>query len=128
MMNLKNYICIIGYGIRWESLQEIKLLKGAVGYEGDLFFDKSGDVNFCFRGPNGLWDNNNGKNYTIYVSNDEQSLIPIDNSYLPQVPQLKMFYLIRRKIKVAFYKTISLVGKLLTGEIIDYFKSIKQKN
>ena len=37
-----------GYGLLWEKLSEIKLLKGLTGYEADVTFTEFGDVYFCF--------------------------------------------------------------------------------
>jgi hypothetical protein len=41
-----------GYGYNWDNLQELKLVKGPNGYEGDITFIKSDDLNFCFRSSN----------------------------------------------------------------------------
>ena len=42
-------------------------------------------------------------------------LAPKDSEqYLPEVPRLKRGYLVRKKIKIAFYKIISFVGKLIS--------------
>ena len=106
-----------GYGLLWEKLQEIKLLKGSTGYEADITFTEFGDVYFCFRSSNGVWDNNYGQNFSAIIEKEEINLPAVDHSYLP-VPKLKKGYLIKKKIKVAFYRTISLIAKLFSGDIL----------
>ena len=115
-----------GYGLLWEGLQEIKLLKGPVGYEADINFVNADEIYFCFRCSKGKWDNNNGKNYSITVNKRELSLVKTTEHVLPEVPRLKKIYYIKKKIKVAFYRTISLIGKLITGDI-DYFRKRREK-
>lgn len=107
-----------GYGLLWEKLQEVKLKKGVAGYEADTTFTEFGDVYFCFRSSVGKWDNNNGQNYSTNVAKEDLSLIAQNCSYLPQVPKPKKGYLIKKKIKVAFYRTISLIAKLFSGDIL----------
>lgn len=106
-----------GYGLLWEKLSEIKLLKGLTGYEADITFTEFGDVYFCFRSSNGKWDNNKGQNFSAAIEKEELILAPIEPNYLP-VPKLKKSYLIKKKIKVAFYRTISLIVKLFSGDIL----------
>ncbi len=115
-----------GYGLLWEGLQEIKLLKGVDGYEADVTFLNCDDVFFCFRDSEGKWDNNDGQNYVIAVKKPELSLTKRNDYYLPEVPRLKRSYFIRKKIKVAFYKTLTFIGKLLSGNI-DYFIKKREK-
>ena len=106
-----------GYGLLWEKLSEIKLLKGLTGYEADVTFTEFGDVYFCFRSSNGVWDNNYGQNFNATIEKEEINLVVKEQDYLP-VPKLKRGYLIKKKIKVAFYRTISLIAKLFSGDIL----------
>ena len=115
-----------GYGLLWEGLQEIKLLKGVDGYEADINFVNADNVFFCFRTPDGKWDNNFGQNYMIEIKKRELSLVKKNDHVLPDVPKLKKIYYIKKKIKVAFYKTISIIAKLLTGDI-EYFKKLRER-
>ena len=115
-----------GYGLLWEGLQEIKLLKGVSGYEADINFVNVDNVFFCFRSSDGKWDNNNGKNYIVPVNKRELSLVKRNDHVLPDVPKLKKVYYIRKKIKVAFFRTISLIARLLSGNI-DYFRRKKER-
>ena len=108
-----------GYGLLWSNLQEIKLLPSITGYESDINFIQDGDVFFCFRSSSGKWDNNFGQNYVLNVSPKPlPSFTKEISTALIPVPRLKKSYLIKKKIKISFYKIISFVGKLLTGKLI----------
>ncbi len=109
-----------GYGLLWDNLQEIKLLKGPSGYENDIVFDEFGDVNFCFRSSNGRWDNNNGSNYVATVERQIIDIPVSDSMALIEIPRLKKGYLIKKKIKITFYKIISFIGKLFTGKLLKH--------
>ena len=106
-----------GYGLLWEKLSEIKLLKGLTGYEADVTFTEFGDVYFCFRSSNGSWDNNFGQNFAAEIKK-EAPITVVENKYLPAVPKPKPIYFVRRKIIVVFYKTISIIAKLFSGDIL----------
>ncbi len=108
----------LGYGLLWENLQEIKLLKGVSGYEADVTFLSTDTAYFCFRSSTGGWDNNEGQNYCI-TPKRAQLIHQKDETFLPEVPRLKRSYLIRKKIKIAFYRIISFVGKLISRRFFE---------
>ena len=112
--NPDNIFMHYGYGYNWENLQEIKLEKGINGYEADIEFIKSDELYFCFRSSNGEWDNNNKENFHVNIKPAQVTKVDYD-PYMVNVPKLKKAYLIRRKIKITFYKTISFIAKLISG-------------
>ncbi len=117
-----------GYGLLWENLHEIKLVEGVAGYEADVTFSDFGDYFFCFRSSDKKWDNNAGLNYVVSVNKPDQALVMQNNSYLPEVPKLKTGYLVKKKIKVAFYRTISTIAKLFSGEILkNWLHTLREK-
>ncbi len=114
-----NYIYMhYGYGIVWDNLQEVKLFKGISGYESDVTFTEFGDVNFCFRDSEGVWDNNDGNNYKAKVEKNIPDIPKSDSMALVELPKLKTAFLINRKIKITFYRIISFIGKLFSGKIL----------
>jgi len=107
-----------GYGLLWDNLQEIKLIKGINGYESDIIFTEFGDVNFCFRSNSGKWDNNGGQNYAVTIDKPKIDIPVSDSLALVEIPTLKKSYLIRKKIRISLYRLITFVGKLFTGKIL----------
>ena len=104
-----------GFGLLWNNLQEIKLDKVNDGFETEITMTSCEDINFCFRDENNNWDNNETKNYSAPIAMKEVTVAKFENTYI-EVPRLKKSYLIAKKIKLAFYKTISFLSKAFTGE------------
>ncbi len=111
-----------GYGLLWENLQEIKLVKNINNnFEADITFSKNDLVFFCFRDSNGKWDNNNGQNFMIEPAMENYApLVPVNSRLDLLYPRLKRGYFIRKKIKITFYRIISFVGKLISGKIFKH--------
>lgn len=104
-----------GFGLLWDNLQEIKLDKVNDGFETEITLTSCEDINFCFRDENNNWDNNETKNYTACIAKEEVTISKVENTSI-EVPRLKKSYLIAKKIKLAFYKTVSFLSKAFTGE------------
>lgn len=58
----------IGYGNRWENLQDVPMVKTSVGFETTVPVMKPDTFNLCFKDCANHWDNNSGKNYTFDVA------------------------------------------------------------
>ena len=104
-----------GFGLLWDNLQEIKLDKVNDWFETEITLTSCEDINFCFRDENNNWDNNNTKNYSAAIAKKEVTITKIESTAM-EVPRLKKSYLIAKKIKLAFYKTITFLSKAFTGE------------
>lgn len=106
-----------GFGLLWENIQEIKLDKiDDSTYETEINLAPSYDmINFCFRDGNNNWDNNNAKNYSANISKEEVTVSKVETTAL-EVPRLKKSYLIAKKIRIAFYKIITTIPKVFSGE------------
>ncbi|MBQ9266813.1 MAG: hypothetical protein IJ217_00770 [Clostridia bacterium] len=104
-----------GFGLLWNNLQEIKLDKVDDHFETEITLTSCEDINFCFRDENNNWDNNDTKNYSAPITKEEVTVVKLENTAI-EVPRLKKSYLIAKKIKIAFYKTISFLSKAFTGE------------
>lgn len=57
----------VGFGNRWESVQDIPMIKTDTGFETTLPVLKSDTINVCFKDCANHWDNNSGLNYTFDV-------------------------------------------------------------
>lgn len=105
-----------GFGLLWENLQEIKLDKVADNtYETTINLVSSDSINFCFRDSNNNWDNNEAKNYTMPISKEEVTVAKVETVAI-EVPKLKKSYIIAKKIRIGFYKIITFLPKVFTGE------------
>lgn len=105
-----------GYGLLWDNLQETKLEKvDDTTYEAEVTISGTESINFCFRDANNNWDNNSGKNYTAEIVKEELTVSKVEPTEIA-VPRLKKSYLIAKKLKIAFYKIITYIPKVFSGE------------
>ena len=105
-----------GFGINWDNLSEIKMEKTELGFQAEIELLDSDSFNFCFRNGNDEWDNNNCENYVFPIESPNFDLI-ISNfdSSLDRPNRLRKTYLWSKKIRLAVYKIITYVPKLISG-------------
>ena len=90
--------------------------KTDLGFQAEINLISSNLLNLCFRNSNNEWDNNNGQNYVFEIEPQEISLIPIEkNSQLTSSRRLKKSYIWSKKIRLAIFKIIYYLPKLISG-------------
>lgn len=105
-----------GFGLLWENVSEIKMFKTELGFQAEIELQDFESLNFCFRNENDAWDNNNGENYIFPIEKVDTSLVLVeDNSGLPTRRRLRRSYIWSKKVKLAIYKLIIYVPKLISG-------------
>lgn len=106
-----------GFGLLWENLNEVKMEKTDLGFQAEIDLIDKETFNFCFKNELNIWDNNDGKNYIFEleeVSNDLVSVDDVESSIHTPREQNK-FYQLSKKIKLAIYKIITSIPKLISG-------------
>jgi len=74
--NSESVSIVYGYTNNWENTKTEPMNKTEDGFVMDIKTDNYDLINFCFSNEKGIWDNNNGKNYSIcIVKTDEESNI-----------------------------------------------------
>jgi len=115
-----------GFGINWDNLSEVKMEKTELGFQSEIELLDSDSFNFCFRNENNEWDNNNSENYVFELENPNLDLIVSNfDSSLDRPNRLRRSYLWSKKIRLAVYKIITYVPKLISG---NYKKKITNNN
>lgn len=105
-----------GFGTFWDNLSEIKMEKTELGFQAEIELIDSDSFNFCFRNGNNEWDNNNFENYVFPLESQSTDLIVSDiTSSLDRPNRLRKSYLWSKKIRLAVYKIITYVPKLISG-------------
>ncbi len=105
-----------GFGTYWDNLSEVKMEKTELGFQAEISLIDSDSFNFCFRNENNEWDNNNFENYVFPLESQSTELIVSDiNSSLDRPNKLRKTYLWSKKIRLAVYKIITYVPKLISG-------------
>lgn len=114
-----------GFGETWENLSEIKMDKTELGFQTEIALLDSPTFNFCFRNEKNEWDNNNSQNYIFELEAPCLDLVLSNNSYAMDRPnRLRKTYLWSKKIRIAVYKFMRYIPKLLTG---NYRRKVEDK-
>lgn len=105
-----------GFGLLWENVSEIKMIKTELGFQAEIKLEDFESFNFCFRNGANIWDNNDGNNYIFPIEKVDNSLIAIEeNTEIFTHRKLRKSYLWSKKFKLAIYKLIVYVPKLISG-------------
>lgn len=97
----------------WENSVEKEMTKTELGFQVEIELQNKEIFSFCFKNENDKWDNNNDENYNFEVEQPETSLIVIDENKPSR--KLRKTYILSKKIKLAIYKMLIYIPKLITG-------------
>lgn len=104
-----------GFGENWDNVNEIEMTKTELGFQAELELPESDRLNFCLRDSNNNWDNNNGEDYSFSIEKPQVSLIALEASQLDAPRRLRKSYIWSKKIKLAVYKIVHYLPKLISG-------------
>lgn len=106
-----------GFGLLWENLNEIKMEKTDLGFQAEIDLVDNETFNFCFRNELNIWDNSNGSNYIFKLEEVANDLVSIEEieSAIHTPREENKFYQFSKKIKLAIYKIITSIPKLISG-------------
>lgn len=105
-----------GFGLLWENVSEVKMEKTELGFQAEINLENSESFNFCFRNGLGEWDNNDGENYIFPIEKVDTALALVDENTGVSVHKgLRRSYIWSKKLKLAIYKLIIYVPKLISG-------------
>ncbi len=105
-----------GFGLNWENVNEVKMEKTELGFQAEIELPSSETFNFCFKNANDQWDNNDGKNYVFPIEKLELSLVSQEKDTILCAPRkLRKSYIWSKKIRIAIYKVITYIPKLISG-------------
>ena len=105
-----------GFGLSWENLSEAKMEKTDLGFQAEIELIESETFNFCFRNEDGEWDNNDSTNYIFELETPNVGLILTDEETSVDRPnRLRKTYLWSKKVRLAVYKIITYIPKLISG-------------
>ena len=113
-----------GFGNNWDNLNEIKMEKTELGFQAEIELISSDTLNLCFRNSNNEWDNNDGQNYIFPIEKPEMSLVVTEDKEISAPRKLRKTYLWSKKIRLAVYKIITYLPKIISG---NYKRKIKNE-
>ena len=91
--------------------------KTELGFQAELNLASGDTFNFCFRNNANEWDNNEGQNYIFDLEKPQTELIVLEDEpvSLGSPRKLRKSYLWSKKLRLAVYKLITYIPKLLSG-------------
>lgn len=104
-----------GFGLNWENLNEIKMEKTELGFQAEVDLLSSDTFNLCFKNSNNEWDNNDNENYIFPIEKVELSLVLQEPTSLSRTRKLRKSYIWSKKIRLAVYKVITYLPKIISG-------------
>ena len=106
-----------GFGENWDNLNELEMTPSELGFQIEIQLLDNSSFNFCLKNNNYEWDNNNGQNYVFTIEHPETALVPteVDEFGLIKSKHLRKTYIISKKIRIAIYKILTSIPKLVTG-------------
>lgn len=106
-----------GFGSNWDNVNEIKMEKTELGFQAEIELLSSETLNLCFRNSNNEWDNNENANYIFPIEKVELALVVQEQSdnEIIEHRRLRKSYILSKKIKLAIYKVITYLPKLISG-------------
>ena len=111
-----------GFGEDWKNLVEADMIKTDLGFQIEVNLIDKETFNFCIKNENDEWDNNDGKNYIFNIEHPETGLILIED--LKPAKRLRRTYIWSKKLKIAIYKILISIPKLITG---NYWKKTEEQ-
>ena len=74
-------------------------------------------LNFCFRNSNNEWDNNENANYIFPIEKVELALVVQEqnDNEIVEHRRLRKSYIWSKKVRLAIYKVITYLPKLISG-------------
>ena len=106
-----------GFDEDWKNLSEEEMKLSELGFQIEIKLLDNNTFNFCLKNDKNEWDNNNGKNYVFTIERPETAIMVVDNDEfgLMKARHLRKSYIISKKIRIAIYKILTTIPKLVTG-------------
>lgn len=109
-----------GFGTNWDGVSEAKMEKTELGFQCEIDIANADSLNLCFRNGNNEWDNNFGKNFIFPIEEqeviqEEMALVAVEETSMQVRKGLRKTYIWSKKVKLAIYKIITCVPKIISG-------------
>ena len=116
-----------GFGQNWDNVNDVEMQKTELGFQCEIKLLEGETFSLCFKNENDEWDNNGGANYVFPLEKVSQELIVLadEPKAIGVARPLRRTYLWSKKIKLAVYKIITYLPKIISG---NYTKKAKNNN
>lgn len=116
-----------GFGSNWDNINDIQMKKTDLGFQAEIELLEGDSFNFCFKDSNNNWDNNEGENYIFPLEKIQTELLVLEDEpvSLGSARKLRKSYLWSKKVRLAVYKIITYLPKLISG---NYKRKLSNSN
>ena len=105
-----------GFGPQWDNVNEVEMEKTELGFQTEIELGEGESFNLCLRNGENEWDNNEGQNYIFPMEKPSTELIVLeDEPKAIGTRKLRRTYLWSKKIKLAVYKILTYLPKIVSG-------------
>lgn len=106
-----------GFGMNWDGVNDIEMQKTELGFQAEVNLTGTESFNFCFKNGTDNWDNNEGQNYVFPLEKVSTELVVLSDEpvSLGTAKKLRRSYLWSKKIRIAVYKIITYLPKIISG-------------
>ena len=106
-----------GFDVDWKNVNEIEMNKTDLGFQAEINLLEGESFNLCFKNQNNEWDNNENQNYSFPIEKISTELIVLEDEpvALGNAKKLRKSYLWSKKIRLAVYKIITYLPKIISG-------------
>ena len=106
-----------GFDKEWNDITDIEMQKTELGYQAEIDLTGENSFNFCFKNNKDEWDNNDGQNYIFPLEKIQNELVILEDEpvSLGSARKLRRSYLWSKKVRLAVYKIITYLPKLISG-------------
>lgn len=106
-----------GFGMNWDNVNDVEMEKTELGFQAEINLLEGDTFNFCFKNEKDVWDNNNGENYIFPLEKVQNELLVLEDEpvSLGSARKLRRSYLWSKKVRLAVYKIITYLPKLISG-------------
>ena len=113
----ENVYAHFGFGNEWNNINEIEMEKTELGFQTEIDLSEGETFNLVFRNENNEWDNNDGQNYIFPLEKVSTELVVLEDepTSIGAARKLRRSYLWSKKIKLAVYKIITYLPKIISG-------------
>ena len=114
-----------GFDEQWNNVNDVEMVKTELGFQTEFELQEGKTFNLCFKNEKDEWDNNDGKNYIFTIEKQSTELLVLEDEpvAIGTSRKLRKTYLWSKKIKLAVYKLITYLPKIISG---NYKKATKE--
>ena len=106
-----------GFDEQWNNVNDVEMVKTELGFQTEFELQEGKTFNLCFKNEKDEWDNNDGKNYIFTIEKQSTELLVLEDEpvAIGTSRKLRKTYLWSKKIKLAVYKLITYLPKIISG-------------